>query len=203
MRQRLMLKGSLCTLVCKPQKSWERSVICLSSHSLSSSQKRNGRILALHKGVFAFLFNREYASTTGGVFVTRSTSLVSTIQRSVNVADGIDAGLQGGMVGSVLFRSRREPLINASVQVIRGGYKGKGGVIKEVNEDQVQLELRQTLRTVMISAHDLNGVYVMCFEDNLLLLIIVLFPVPRLENMCRWHNTAQFFQVEGQACRLR
>ncbi|KAF8655012.1 hypothetical protein AX16_003283 [Volvariella volvacea WC 439] len=119
---------------------------------------RKGRVLHIHQSFFAFLHNREIVEN-GGVFVTRTRSLVSVAPKGSIFKPGTDLSKMnpslavpvGGMVGSgVMGRGPRDRHIGLTVVIIKGAQKGYVGTIKDTNGNMARVELRTGNKIISI-----------------------------------------------------
>ncbi|TFL05740.1 hypothetical protein BDV98DRAFT_522976 [Pterulicium gracile] len=128
-------------------------------------ENRTGRVLHIHQSYFAFLHNREIVAN-GGVFITRTRSLVSVAPKSnANKLAGVDTTKQnpnlvtptGGMVGSgAMGRGPRDRLIGVIVSVVKGGNKGLVGTIKDMNGQMARVELNANNKIITIDRTNLK-----------------------------------------------
>ena len=77
----------------------------------------------------------------------------------------VNGGAAGGMVGSgMMSRGPRDRLINTSVVVIKGEYKGYMGTIKDTNGASARVELLTNNKVITIDkAKLMRKKYVSCF----------------------------------------
>jgi transcription elongation factor SPT5 len=130
------------------------------------SSNRTGRVLHVHRALFAFLHNREILENSG-VFVAGARALTSVAPKSVanKPSGGVDptkmnpdiatpayaAPATGGMVGSGgMGRGRRDPNVGLHVTVIKGPHKGYRGIIKDVNGTLCRVELHTSSKVITV-----------------------------------------------------
>ncbi|SCV70406.1 BQ2448_1800 [Microbotryum intermedium] len=119
-----------------------------------------GRVLHVYRGVFAFLYNREYAEN-GGVFVTYARSLVSTAPKAKTTRPGMGLNpdlfaVPAAPQATVNLSNRPDGRIHRRVAIAKGGLKGNVGVIKDVVGDQARVELHSQNKVVTIPLDSLR-----------------------------------------------
>lgn len=126
----------------------------------ADGEGRQGTILHIYKGVFAWLRNREMTAN-GGVFTTRANSLTSTAPKTSN--GGLDLskmnaaamrtpqGQPGAPNGAPqVGGGGRDRMQGKTVSIISGPHKGYMGIVKEVNGELARVELHTNMKTVTI-----------------------------------------------------
>ncbi|KXN87162.1 Transcription elongation factor SPT5 [Leucoagaricus sp. SymC.cos] len=129
----------------------------------SEGEGRKGRVLHIYQSFYAFLHNRDITEN-GGVFVTRTRSLVSVAPKGSLIKPGADLSKMnpalvqptGGMVGSGnMGRGPKDRHIGVTVMVVKGPHKGYAGTIKDTNGNIARVELRTGNKLIMIDKEKL------------------------------------------------
>lgn len=126
-------------------------------------ENRRGEVINISRSLFVFLHNREYTENNG-VFVARSTALVSVTPKSASadltkMNPALNAQLPMGgaslMPPPPTVGNRR--IINTPIVVTRGTYKGLLGTIKDVvGSDQARVELATNNKTITVKTEFLK-----------------------------------------------
>lgn len=111
----------------------------------------------IHQSFFAFLHNRDIIEN-GGVFVTRTRSLVSLAPKGsltgmdlTKMNPAMAAPGSGGLVGSGgMGRGPRDRLVGMTVTVIKGPNKGYVGIIKDTSGAIARVELHAGSKVITI-----------------------------------------------------
>ncbi|KAF9453366.1 transcription elongation factor Spt5 [Macrolepiota fuliginosa MF-IS2] len=129
----------------------------------AEGEGRKGRILHIYQSFYAFLHNRDITEN-GGVFVTRTRSLISVAPKGNLIKPGADLSKMnpalmqptGGMVGSGnMGRGPKDRHIGTTVVVVKGPHKGYVGTIKDTNGNIARVELRTANKLIMIDKEKL------------------------------------------------
>lgn len=121
-------------------------------------ENRRGEVINISRSLFVFLHNREYPENNG-VFVARSTALVSVTPKSasadltkMNPALNAQLPLGGASLMPPPPSVGNRKIINTPVVVTRGTYKGLLGTIKDVvGSDKARVELATNNKTITVS----------------------------------------------------
>jgi transcription elongation factor SPT5 len=120
-------------------------------------ENRRGEVINISRSLFVFLHNREYPENNG-VFVARSTALVSVTPKSVsadltkmNPALNAQLPLGGASLMGPPQSVGNRRIINTPVVVTRGSSKGLLGTIKDVvGADKARVELQTSNKTITV-----------------------------------------------------
>lgn len=119
---------------------------------------RTGRILHIHRSMFAFLHNREITEN-GGVFVAYARSLVSTAPKGNTGKPKMGTGLNPALFGvaqnnamdmGVAGKPRRDGRIDRRVAIIRGRHKGNSAFVKDVTGLTARVELHTNSKVITV-----------------------------------------------------
>ena len=137
---------------------------------VQTREPRQGRVLHVHRSLYAFLHNRDIVEN-GGVFVTYARSLGSIVPRGTKAAGpgqpGFDPsrmnpnimGPNGGMgppAAPAGAPRGREVAVGLAVTVIKGNHKGYKGIIKDLNGPLARVELHTNMKTITIERNKLG-----------------------------------------------
>lgn len=136
-------------------------------------QQRQGKIIHIHRS-FVYLHNNE-SSENAGVFVTRSSSLMTIAAKGGRVAAGPDLtqmnpavkrnpnGGGGGMAPPQKQQQTfgRDRSIGQTVTIKKGGWKGLLGIVKDTTDTHARVELHTKGKIVTVPKVDL------VFKDKL------------------------------------
>lgn len=114
-------------------------------------------MIGVYLSIFVFLHNREYAENNG-VFVARSTSLISVTPKAANDLGKLNPAVQAQLPyggASLMPPPSAMPgnnrIINALVVIVKGTNKGLVGVIKDVvGGEKARVELATNNKTVTV-----------------------------------------------------
>ncbi|KUI70356.1 Transcription elongation factor spt5 [Cytospora mali] len=129
-------------------------------------QQRQGKIIHIHRS-FVYLHNNE-SSENAGVFVTRSSSLMTIAAKGGRVAAGPDltqmnpalkrnpnANGNGGMAPPQKQMFGRDRSIGQTVTIKKGGWKGLLGIVKDTTDTHARVELHTKGKIVTVPKVDL------------------------------------------------
>ncbi|KAI8611142.1 hypothetical protein BC830DRAFT_1142403 [Chytriomyces sp. MP71] len=119
----------------------------------AKNSQRRGSVIHIFRS-FVFVKSREVMEN-GGLFVVRpnQVTLVSGpgMSAQANTMQGGFARPMAPPGGGGFGRGRRDPLINATVTIIGGPYKGYLGIVKDMTSGGARVELHTNSRTVTVS----------------------------------------------------
>ncbi|KAI9713702.1 MAG: transcription elongation factor spt5 [Chrysothrix sp. TS-e1954] len=126
----------------------------------ASGEQRAGRVMYIHR-TYLFLYNREATTENAGVFVARSSGVLTLAAkgRANNNTTGPDLGkmnpaLQRSANGAGMPPApvQRGPdrLLGKTIQVKKGSYKGMMGIVKDTTQHDARVELHTKNRLVTI-----------------------------------------------------
>jgi transcription elongation factor SPT5 len=119
---------------------------------------RKGRVLHVHRGIYAFLHDRKLVED-GGVFVVRARQLVSdTPKGSKQVGQGLNPERFAAPAPVINAGSnmRADGRIHRKVAITRGNHKGYSGIIKDVTGMIARVELHTNAKIVTLPIGDLK-----------------------------------------------
>ncbi|ROV95023.1 hypothetical protein VMCG_08306 [Cytospora schulzeri] len=129
-------------------------------------QQRQGKIIHIHRS-FVYLHNNE-SSENAGVFVTRSSSLMTIAAKGGRVAAGPDLTQMnpamkrnpnggGGMAPPQKQQQMfgRDRSIGQTVTIKKGGWKGLLGIVKDTTDTHARVELHTKGKIVTVPKVDL------------------------------------------------
>lgn len=129
-------------------------------------QQRQGKIIHIHRS-FVYLHNNE-SSENAGVFVTRSSSLMTIAAKGGRVAAGPDltqmnpalkrnpnGNGNGGMAPPQKQTFGRDRSIGQTVTIKKGGWKGLLGIVKDTTDTHARVELHTKGKIVTVPKVDL------------------------------------------------
>ncbi|KAJ3361314.1 transcription elongation factor spt5 [Kappamyces sp. JEL0680] len=119
--------------------------------------RRQGTVLHVYRS-FVFVHSRDVAEN-GGVFVAKNTNVVLVSAKGANANNPNSAfNQQPRMISSPgrTGRNFRDPLLNKTVTISGGPFKGYLGIVKDTTETHARVELHTNSRTITIEKERLN-----------------------------------------------
>jgi transcription elongation factor SPT5 len=128
----------------------------------TSGENRQGEVINIFRSLFVFLHNRDLTENNG-VFVARSTSLISVTPKSTNDLGKINPALNQALPygGASLMPPpataiNKNRIVNTLVVVTKGTNKGLMGVIKDLQGDNARVELATNNKILTINLSSLK-----------------------------------------------
>lgn len=134
-------------------------------------ESRSGKIIHIHR---AYLFLKSPSqSENAGVFVTRSTNVITTSAKGGRVTasalpdlDGMNPAMKRNPAGNGVMapppaKMGRDRSIGQTVTICKGPYKGLLGIVKETTDENARVELHTKSKTVTVPKTSLR------FKDRL------------------------------------
>ena len=127
-------------------------------------QQRQGKIIHIHRS-FVFLHNND-SSENAGVYVTRSSSLMTVAAKGGRIAGGPDLSQMNpaakrdpsgnnGMAAPPKQSFGRDRSIGQTVTIKKGGWKGLLGIVKDTTDTHARVELHTKGKIVTVPKVDL------------------------------------------------